>query len=414
MTFGPAAGTAAGLGAAAFTLESWFKRTGAGAATTTGTGGIADAIPLITKGMAEAETPANVNMNYFLGISAGSGRLVADFEDTATGLNHPITGTAVIPISTTTWHHAAATYDGTTWRLYLDGVLDSSLAVGAFTPEFTSIQHAAIATALNSAGNVGSNPQGFFNGLLDEVRIWDYARSATDIQTSMNQEILSAPGLIGRWGLNEATGATVASSTRTIPGTLVGTPRWTAGHPWPPDVAAPAAPTGLSATAGNAQVSLTWAPNTEPDLAGYNVFRRTAATPFAAPLNANLLTSPAYLDTAVVNETEYIYAVRAVDVFANVSDLSAEATATPSTNPPPAVSAGPDRVVTLSSFASLSGSASDDGPFTVLWTKISGPGAVTFANAAAAFTTATFSEAGVYALRLTANDGQKTAFDEMT
>ena len=42
----------------------------AGVGTSTGTGGIASAIPLVTKGGAEAETPANVNMNYFLGIDA--------------------------------------------------------------------------------------------------------------------------------------------------------------------------------------------------------------------------------------------------------------------------------------------------------------------------------------------------------
>ena len=37
-----------------FTLETWFKRTGAGVGTTTGNGGIASAIPLITKGRAES------------------------------------------------------------------------------------------------------------------------------------------------------------------------------------------------------------------------------------------------------------------------------------------------------------------------------------------------------------------------
>ena len=60
--------------------------------TSTGTGGIASAIPLITKGRAEAETPANLNMDYFLGIDASSGVLVADFEDTANGTNHPVIG----------------------------------------------------------------------------------------------------------------------------------------------------------------------------------------------------------------------------------------------------------------------------------------------------------------------------------
>src|SRR5215210_8781274 len=69
-------GAAPGLGATQFTLETWFKRTGAGIGTGTGSGGIASAIPLISKGRAEAETPANLNMNYFLGVDATSGRLV--------------------------------------------------------------------------------------------------------------------------------------------------------------------------------------------------------------------------------------------------------------------------------------------------------------------------------------------------
>src|SRR6266545_4610888 len=69
-------GAAPGLGAATFTLETWFKRTGAGIGTSTGSGGIASAIPLVTKGRAEAEG-SNVDMNYFLGIDATSGKLVA-------------------------------------------------------------------------------------------------------------------------------------------------------------------------------------------------------------------------------------------------------------------------------------------------------------------------------------------------
>ena len=238
VTFGPAAGTATGLGAQTFTLETWFKRTGVGVATTTGTGGtlpgITDAIPLITKGMAESESPL-LNMNYFLGISASTGRLVADFEDTVNGGNHPVSGTTAIPISTTAWHHAAATYDGDEWRIYLDGALETTLLVGAFTPESTSTQHAAIATALDSSGDTGTNPQGFFHGILEEVRIWDRARDQSQIQAAMHQQIVSAPelGLIGRWGLNEASGTTVVSTARAINGTASGTPTWTAGYPYP-------------------------------------------------------------------------------------------------------------------------------------------------------------------------------------
>ena len=87
-------GAAPGLGAANFTVETWFRRDGAGVSTSTGTGGV-DAIPLVTKGRAEGEN-SNVDMNYFLGIRASDGVLVADFEEGAAGatpgLNHPIVG----------------------------------------------------------------------------------------------------------------------------------------------------------------------------------------------------------------------------------------------------------------------------------------------------------------------------------
>jgi hypothetical protein len=90
-------GAAPGLDATDFTIETWFRRTGAGTGVTTGSGGIASAIPLVTKGGAESESPATVNMNYFLGIDASSGVLVADFEEAAggtqLGLNHPVAGT---------------------------------------------------------------------------------------------------------------------------------------------------------------------------------------------------------------------------------------------------------------------------------------------------------------------------------
>ena len=116
-------------------LELWFKRTGAGSRHEHRNRRRRRAsIPLITKGRAEAETAA-ADINYFFGIDATSGKLVADFEEaqvaqggTSPGLNHPITGTAVIAADST-WHHAAATYDGTTWNLYLDGALDGTLAV---------------------------------------------------------------------------------------------------------------------------------------------------------------------------------------------------------------------------------------------------------------------------------------------
>jgi len=78
------------------------------------------------------------------------------------------------------------------------------------------------------------------------------------------------------------------------------------------------------------------------------------------------------------------------------------------TNQAPTVSAGSDRTITLPASASLDGTVSDDGlptaTVTTAWTKISGPGTVTFGNTAAVDTTAVFGAIGTYTLRLTASD----------
>ncbi len=219
-------GAAPGLNAANFTVETWFKWTGGGATTTTGSGGIPDAIPLVAKGAQQAEG-SNVDMNYFLGIKAGTGTLVADFEEGVggsgpLGQNHPIVSTA--PITTNVWHHAAATYDGTTWNLYLDGVNVGTATIGE-PVRSDSIQHASLGSSLNTTG--GTN--GFFEGTLDEARIWNVARSQVQIQGTMNSEITSGTGLLARWGLDEGTGTSVASSVGTFPGTLTNGPTWVPG-----------------------------------------------------------------------------------------------------------------------------------------------------------------------------------------
>ena len=89
-------------------------------------------------------------------------------------------------------------------------------------------------------------------------------------------------------------------------------------------------------------------------------------------------------------------------------------------NQAPNVSAGSDQIVTLPASLPLNGSAVDDGlpippgKLDVAWSKVSGPGNVTFGNVNAAATTANFTAAGVYFLRLTANDGVLTASDDIS
>ena len=217
-------GTAPQLGASTFTLELWFKKTGPGVTTTTGTGGVTTAVPLLTKGRGENEN-SNVDMNYFLGIDSVRRVLAADFEDTAGGGNHPIFGRTAI--CDNIWYHAAATYDGTTWRLYLNGELEATVVVGAFTPRSDSIQHAALGSAMTSTGAAA----GFFRGQIDEARIWNVARSQAAIVNTMDEPVLAATNLIGRWGLDEGSGTTAANSAGLPNGTLAPAtpPTWVAG-----------------------------------------------------------------------------------------------------------------------------------------------------------------------------------------
>jgi CubicO group peptidase (beta-lactamase class C family) len=90
----------------------------------------------------------------------------------------------------------------------------------------------------------------------------------------------------------------------------------------------------------------------------------------------------------------------------------------PPSNQAPLVSAGMDRTVTLpQTSAVLNGSAGDDdlpsGILTTSWAKVSGAGEVTFGDASALKSTASFGSAGVYVLRLTASDGTLTASDDV-
>ena len=237
-------------------------------------------------------------MNYFLGLdpdASNNYRLVADFEDTATGANHPVFNASGTVIPPNTWTHVAATSDGNEWRLYVNGNLEVAETEGA-TPRFDSVQHFGIGSAMTDAGAAA----GFFQGRIDEVRVWNIARSQAQIQASMNSPITTATaGLLARYGLNEGTGAAVGDSIAPAQnGTTqpaANLPSWAAGAPaLDGDVTAPAAPSGLAATAGEGNVALNWNDNGEGDLAGYNVYRGTSSPVSTAgtPLNGGSRWSP--------------------------------------------------------------------------------------------------------------------------
>jgi chitodextrinase len=92
---------------------------------------------------------------------------------------------------------------------------------------------------------------------------------------------------------------------------------------------------------------------------------------------------------------------------------------TPVLNRPPCVEVGPDQSIRLGEGVRVDGFATDDGVPTAgvlatTWSQSSGPGQASFATPAALATDVTFSQAGIYVLRLTAADGELAASADVT
>jgi autotransporter-associated beta strand protein len=98
--------------------------------------------------------------------------------------------------------------------------------------------------------------------------------------------------------------------------------------PYPP-LPVPAAPTGLTATAGASQVALNWSFSQVNAAQGYEVLRSTTSGgPYTSISSWNALTYPQYIDTAVISGSTYYYVVAAINQ-SGTSGYSAEASATP-------------------------------------------------------------------------------------
>ncbi|MBI5837013.1 MAG: hypothetical protein HZB25_07200 [Candidatus Eisenbacteria bacterium] len=94
-----------------------------------------------------------------------------------------------------TFHHFATTYDGQVMRIYVDGVLDTSKTVGSVT-----VNVGGGGMVVGQSIDYG-NPM---DGQVDELRVWDHARTAAEIAASYGSEISPfSPGLIGYWRLND-------------------------------------------------------------------------------------------------------------------------------------------------------------------------------------------------------------------
>ena len=114
----------------------------------------------------------------------------------AFGVGNPdITIQSTTSINTGNWIHVAATWDGTTgeMKLYINGVLEAS-TIGATGTRSAppSIRIGSIQTGIN-----------YFNGTIDELRIWNSVRSQSEIQSNMNSEIGTSSSLVEYYRFNQ-------------------------------------------------------------------------------------------------------------------------------------------------------------------------------------------------------------------
>ena len=313
-------------------------------------------------------------------------------------------GGGQIPLNA--WTHLAGTYDGGAIRMFVNGVL-----VGQ------SGRTGPIATS-TSPLRIGGNaiwPE-WFHGQIDDVRIYNRALTATEIQADMNTPTLPPPpsdtepptaptnltanGTFGQVALSwtastdnvgvakyvihrstiagflpneenrigQVTSGTTYVDTPLAPGVyfykvvaedavgLKSPSSTVASGTVPADTVAPTAPTNLTASVAGNDITLNWTPASDDvGVARYNVHRST--TPGFVPGPGNRIAQPtgtSYINTGL-NPGTYYYRVTAEDAVPNVGPPSNEASRTVDAPPPP-----PPSLVAAYSFDEGSGTTAND------------------------------------------------------
>ena len=204
-------------------------------------------------------------------------------------------------LTANSWAYLSLTYDGTALRLYVNGSLVS-----------TTAKTGTLATSTNQLQIGGDSLYGqYFNGLIDEVRVYNTALSAGQIQTDMAIPI---------------SGGTSDTQPPTQPGTL------------------------SANAASSSTINLSWGASTDNvGVTGYRIERcQGSGCSNFSQIATTTGSTTTYSDTSLSANTSYSYRVRATDAAGNTSPYSNTAT---TTTPNPADTTPPSQPGTLSANA---------------------------------------------------------------
>ena len=124
--------------------------------------------------------------------------------------NTPVTSST--RVNDGTWHHVALVGNATTQSLYLDGAL---LGSQSGTINHLDQDYNQLGVGYTGSGWPGGNSSWFpFNGLIDEARIWNIARSQAEIQATKDQSLSgSEAGLVAYYRLDDGGGSSANDSS---------------------------------------------------------------------------------------------------------------------------------------------------------------------------------------------------------
>ena len=93
------------------------------------------------------------------------------------------------PITTNRWYHLAVTFDGSNYLLYVDGIEVGTTTGTINAPDSTNSSVECLLGARDNANGFTNNATNFFEGWMDELRVWNQVLTAAQIRQMMNQEI---------------------------------------------------------------------------------------------------------------------------------------------------------------------------------------------------------------------------------
>jgi len=196
--------------ATAMTIEAWVKP---------------DSITLLPSIVGNEEW-LSTNDGFILRIENNSFVAVPQFAiGTSAGWYRSSAPSGSVPLNL--WTHIAGSFDGSHVRIFINGKEKEA------TPCVETMQPSVVDLRIGGHYYTYANRQ--WSGVIDEVRLWNIARTETEISNNMDNPLTGAePGLVGLWRMQAGNGSIAYDSTiNGFNGSISGA-TWTAGYPMDP------------------------------------------------------------------------------------------------------------------------------------------------------------------------------------